>query len=178
MKRFKAYAFFIITPVIALAILGALAKTKNCKIETEQRIVRGNSLSPFIQPGQEVKILFGYYSCHKVEKEDIVAYRYKGDYVPLVKIVKGLPGDRFRLKKFSNNKWHILINGKIVRNSQGQFYIFTGERYRMLSLYEKDYQGIIPENTYLLLGNLINGSLDSSRFGLIDKSDILGKVEL
>jgi len=27
------------------------------------------------------------------------------------------------------------------------------------------------------LGNLISGSVDSTQFGLIDKSDILGKVD-
>jgi type IV secretory pathway protease TraF len=47
----------------------------------------------------------------------------------------------------------------------------------MLSLYEDDCSEGIPQNTYLILGNLTSGSLDSSRFGLIDKSDILGKVE-
>jgi type IV secretory pathway protease TraF len=48
----------------------------------------------------------------------------------------------------------------------------------MLSLYEKDYKGVIPENAYLLLGNLIFGSLDSTHFGLIDKSGIVAKVEI
>jgi len=48
----------------------------------------------------------------------------------------------------------------------------------MLSLYEKDYHGVIPENTYLLLGEVTSGSLDSTRFGLIDKSSVLGKIEM
>jgi type IV secretory pathway protease TraF len=47
----------------------------------------------------------------------------------------------------------------------------------MLSLYEKDYKGIIPQNTYLILGDQPSGSVDSSVFGLVDKSDILGKAE-
>ena len=47
----------------------------------------------------------------------------------------------------------------------------------MLSLYERDYQGKIPEDAYLVLGDNINGSLDSRNFGLIGKQDILGKVE-
>ena len=46
----------------------------------------------------------------------------------------------------------------------------------MLSLYENDYKGMIPSKAYLILGNLSGGSLDASRFGLIDRSDILGKV--
>jgi len=39
-------------------------------------------------------------------------------------------------------------------------------------------KGIIPENSYLILGNLVSGSIDSTTFGLIDKGDILGKAEL
>jgi type IV secretory pathway protease TraF len=50
--------------------------------------------------------------------------------------------------------------------------------YRVLSLYEKDYKGIIPEDAYLILGNLPQGSLDSSHFGLVGKKDILGKVRV
>jgi type IV secretory pathway protease TraF len=48
----------------------------------------------------------------------------------------------------------------------------------MLSLYEKDYKGVIPKNAYLLLGNRISGSVDSTTFGLVEKSDIIAKVEL
>jgi type IV secretory pathway protease TraF len=48
----------------------------------------------------------------------------------------------------------------------------------MLSLYERDYKGIIPENAYLLLGNNISNSIDSTVFGLVDKSGIIAKVEI
>jgi len=47
----------------------------------------------------------------------------------------------------------------------------------MLKLYEDDYHGIIPPNTYLLLGDQVNGSIDAGAFGLVDKSDIIGKAE-
>jgi len=48
----------------------------------------------------------------------------------------------------------------------------------MLSLYERDYKGVIPENAYLLLGNRASGSVDSTTFGLVDKSGIVAKVEI
>jgi type IV secretory pathway protease TraF len=35
---------------------------------------------------------------------------------------------------------------------------------------------VIPSNTYLLLGDQANGSVDASVFGLVDKSDIIGKA--
>jgi type IV secretory pathway protease TraF len=65
-----------------------------------------------------------------------------------------------------------------LKNSQNQPYILDERGYRVLSLYEKDYKGIIPEDAYLILGNLPQGSLDSSHFGLVGKKDILGKVRV
>jgi len=139
--------------------------------------VRGNSLSPLIKDGEMIKVFLGYYNCHEIQRNDVVLYSYAGDKNPLIKIVKSIPNDKFQLQK-STNGWHILINGEILKNSENKPYLLNEKGYKMLSLYERDYQGIIPKNTYLILGNLVSGTLDSTYFGLIDKSDILGKVEL
>ena len=136
----------------------------------------GNSLSPVINSGDTVKILFGYYDCHQVERGDIVAHHYVGNENPIIKIVKGLPRDSYELKEAGLGEWHILINGQILENSEDKPYLVSGNRYKMLSLYEDDYKNGIPQNTYLILGNLVEGSLDATRFGFVDKSDILGKV--
>ncbi|MBU1991574.1 S26 family signal peptidase, partial [Patescibacteria group bacterium] len=77
-----------------------------------------------------------------------------------------------------NNYYNLFINGKIVTNSQKFPYVFDEKQYKMLSLYEKDYKGVIPQNTYLLLGDQVNGTTDSTVFGLVDRSDILGKAEI
>ncbi|MBI5306556.1 signal peptidase I [Candidatus Wolfebacteria bacterium] len=151
---------------------------KDCVNKIEDRLVRGNSLSGLIEPGASVKILFGFYDCHEIKAGDIIAYNYSGNPEPLIKIVRAVPGDKFQLKRSSDDQnINILINGEIIKNSQNQPYLLDTKGYKMLSLYEKDYKGIIPKDTYLILGNLANGSLDSAHFGLIDKSDILGKVE-
>jgi signal peptidase I len=156
------------------------AKSENisfydCPTKTEERIVRGNSLSGLIEPGQTIEILLGYYDCNIVKRGDIVVYNYAGDINPIIKVVKAISGDSFQMKK-AGVGWNILINNEIVKNSQNQPYIIDESGYKMLSLYINDYKGVIPENAYLILGNLTGGSLDSTRFGLIDKSDILGKV--
>ena len=148
-----------------------------CQIKEEEKIVRGNSLTPIIEQGTTVKILFGYYDCNEIKRGDIVAYRYAGNPDPIIKIVKGLPGDKFELRESDEMNWNILINGQVLKNSKNEPYLISGNRYKMLSLYEKDYNGIVPDDTYLILGNLVSGSMDSTRFGLIDKSDILGKIE-
>lgn len=147
---------------------------QNCQIQTEELIVKGTSLSPIIEPDDTIKVFLGYYHCHEVERDDIVAYDYAGNNNPIIKIVKGIPGDKFELKN-NGSGWNILINGKILKNSEGQPYIISGSGYKMLSLYANDYP-IIPKDAYLILSNLITGGLDSTHFGLVNKIDIFGKV--
>jgi len=151
----------------------------NCVEKTEEKIVIGESLAGLIESGSTVRILYGYYDCHEIEREDIIIHNHPGNPNPIIKIAKGLPGDTIHLGKSNNaSGWNILINNEIIKNSYGQPYVLDETRHKMISLYEKDYKGIIPENAYLILGNVAGGSLDSSRFGLVDRRDVLGKAEL
>jgi len=145
-------------------------------VKTEERIVRGNSLNPLLEPGDTIRVIFGYYDCYPVAREDIVLFDYAGNQNPVIKIVKGISGDKFELR-VREGGWNIIVNNQIVKNSEGKPYLISGNAYQMLALYEKDYKGAIPEDAYLLLGDQVSGSIDSTRFGLVDKSDILGKVE-
>ena len=151
-------------------------ENQTCVINVEEKTVHGTSLSGLIEPGSTVKILFGYYNCNEIRRGDIVVYNYSGNPNPIIKIVKGIPGDLFHLQK-TESGYNILINGEIVKNSQSEPYLLGESGYRMLSLYENDYKDVIPANAYLLLGNIASGSLDSTHFGLIGKDDITGKVE-
>lgn len=156
---------------------GRTSEIQDCFVETKEMIVQGNSLEPLVMSGQTVKALFGYYSCHEIKREDVVLFDYAGSKNPVIKIVKGISGDKFELKQ-SGSGWNIFINDKLAKNSESKPYLITGNAYKMLSLYEKDYKGIIPENAYLLLGDRVSGSIDSTTFGLIDKSGIVAKVEI
>lgn len=154
---------------------GNVIMKSDCVTAVVEKTVRGDSLSGFIENEEIVKILFGYYDCNEVGREDVIAYDFAGRDVPIIKIVKGIPGDEFHLKETSDG-WNILINGEVVKNSQNQTYVLNENGYNMLSLYENSYDGVMPENTYIIMGNLVSGTVDSSRFGLIHKTDILGKV--
>ncbi len=150
---------------------------QQCEINIEKRIVRGSSLEPLIKNGQEIKILLNYYQCNQIKRNDIVLYSYAGNSAPLIKIVKGIPGDSFRIIETGKGGWYILINGEILRNFENKPYLISDRRkFNLLRIYEKSYQGKIPEGAYLLLGNLIYGSLDSTQFGFVEKKDIIGKV--
>ncbi len=151
--------------------------TEDCPIVVEKRMVRGNSLAPIVKNGETITALFGYYECNEVKRNDMVLYSYAGNENPLMKIIRGVSGDSFRLEETGRGTWHILINDEILKNSEGAPYLISGKKYEMLALYERSYGGKIPQSAFLLLGNVPSGTIDSTQFGLIGKTDILGKAE-
>jgi signal peptidase I len=147
----------------------------NCQIRKISEIVRGNSMSGILENGQEITVLEGYYKCHEVQRNDIVVYNYAGGNNHLVKIVKAIPKDSWYLK-MTDSGYEIIVNQKPLKTSSGEVYKIPPSNVSMLKLYTNNYP-TIPENTYLLMGNLPYGTLDSTRFGLVNKADIIGKVE-
>jgi len=144
-------------------------------------VVRGNSMSPMFLDGQKIKIFQDYYNNHSIKKRgDVVLVKYSRNNNLLLKIIKGIPNDSFSLLETGreDNKWNILINGEIVKNSIGYEYVIGGHKYKMLKSYVDDYKGKIPKNAYLVLGDNLDSSIDSTVFGLIDFSNIITKVDL
>jgi signal peptidase I len=154
---------------------GGAAGEPNCATTEERMTIVGDSLAGIVQSGDSVKVLKNYYACNDPKRGDIIVYGYAGGTQPLVKVVKAIPGDRWELKK-SGSGWNILVNGSPAKTSNGTPYLVGDQPYRLLSLYLKDYGGVIPGDTYLILGNEPGGSLDSTRFGLVGRSDFVGKV--
>jgi len=101
-------------------------------------------------------------------------YAYAGNADPLVKIVRGVPQDKWALQE-TENGFLIVINQEPLKNSEGVFYQIPPSRIAMLALYAKTYP-TIPPDTYLLLGNDPSGTLDATRFGLISKESIVGII--
>ena len=153
-----------------------LQKNVTCSVTTYESTIDGVSLEPLLKDGSTVRALKDYYSCHAIQKEDMVIFRIGDD--ALIKIVKGLPGERFLLQKDEVGLWNIIINGEKVKNSEGVPYALNGDHYPILHRSETVYNNIIPEGAYLLLGDRPEGTEDSSIFGFVGKSNIIGKVEI
>ena len=134
--------------------------------------VEGTSMEGIVSNGDNVMVAKGYYVCNEICRKDIVIYHYAGMKIPLIKIVCGVPGDSLKTEGS-----HVLINGKPVLLSYGSPYIADNGALKIIKLYEQSYQGIIPKDAFLILGNK-TGTTDSGRFGLAGKQDILGKVFL
>jgi signal peptidase I len=190
MEKFaKRFLFFVGIGAISIVVaeLGFFAYLKlnenrkfnlTCVSARTDEIVRGQSLSGVIEEGQTVKLLKNFYNCNPVQRGDIVAYNYSGRPEPIIKIIKGLPGDKFNLQKNEGGGYNILINGQVSSTSLNQPYQLSEGRQKMLELYIHDYNGVIPPDTYLIFGNIATGSLDSTRFGLVGKEGIIGKIEV
>jgi signal peptidase I len=148
-----------------------------CPIHSKQEVVHGNSLSGIVEDGDKVVILFGYYGCRVPVRGDVAAVNYAGNKYPLIKVIKGVPGDVFALEPGAGGQM-LLINHQPARTTQGVPYVFSEQKARVFSLYIRDHQGVIPDNAYLVLGNLPDGTVDSSQFGLIDRASLLGRVQL
>ena len=185
MNKKLIWAITIIIAVLVLLgfrFIGRISKDSSnqnqgkCQVTKEEVTVRGNSLSPFIKNGQTVEALKGYYKCYPVKRNDVVLFHYSGDKNPLIKMVKAVPGDQWSLRQ-GKDGYNIIVNNHPLANTEGKLYQIIGNRVKMLQLYTNDYP-VIPKDTYLLLGNEPEGSLDSTRFGLIDKSDIVAKVNI
>jgi len=147
----------------------------SCIYRVSEKLVRGNSLEGVIANGSTVVMLYGFYSCNKIERNDVVAYDYKGSKIPLIKMVKAMPGDTFELALNKSGLHNIVVNGDTLREANGMKYELRQGEYRMLNMYEREYKNLMPANTFLILGSH-SGTTDSGRFGLIDKRDIIGKI--
>lgn len=132
-------------------------------------------MHPIIKNRQKVTILFDFYQCNPISRGDIVLLEAGGRVY--VKSVRALPGDRFHLERGSSG-YFLYVNGHRAVTSLGAPYTLSEAKARMLLLYEHDYKGVIPKDAYLVLGNLPEGSIDATQYGLIGKENIKGRVIL
>ena len=143
-------------------------------VREKEFVVRGNSMIPLFKPGDEITALMNYSKCNALKKGNTVLFTYSGNEAPVIKTIKAVVGDSFKLKQ-NGSYWTIQVNNKTLTNSEGEKYRLTGKKQKMLSLYAKDYP-IIPNDTLLLLGENPSGTKDSTAFGLVSEKNIIGKV--
>jgi len=161
---------------IMLCFASAAAMTANAMQANacEQRSIRieGHSLAPRIAHGATVEVEIGVDCLFTPKRGEVVLFASGALDIPIAKEVVGLPNDRWGI----SDAGAVVVNGKRATNGQGKPYRLNAARMRMLKLYEKEYDGVMPPNTYLLMGEPTTGSLDSSRLGLIHRQDIIGRV--
>jgi len=154
--------------LVLLAWLGTA--TAGCAAVVEQREVRGESLKGLVEAGTTLQIETAR-GCIEPRRGDLVTWRPAKRDTPVVKVVRAVPGDTLALLE-EEGIFYIHVNDERLTTSTGEPYALKPNRARMLQLYE----GELRADTFLLLGNIAGGTYDSTRLGLIHKSDIEGRV--
>jgi len=185
-KNFKIAGLLLVLALAITAVIALLPRSDvpvapplpACETEHEAFAIRGDSLAPQFADGQEVRLFVRYYECHPLAAGDVVAYRWAGNKeTPIAKVVKAVAGDSWRMALIEEaGVYQIAVNGEWLKNSAGELYQIPEQNAKMLRLYADAYPEI-PEGACLILGNKIEGSTDSVKFGLASQKNIIGKIE-
>ena len=137
--------------------------------------VSGNSMEPSLSSGSVVILSHLRYKYASIERNEIVVLKKKnndGIKESYIKRIIGLPGEEIHYLD-----GYLYIDGK---KNKEQFLPDNVETSNFMFVdicNETDCpDGKIPENKYLVLGDNRKNSTDSRTFGLVDKSEIEGKV--
>ncbi len=118
--------------------------------------VNGDSMNPTLED-RDIMILDEIsYRFSNIKRFDIVVVKKNGEF--LIKRVIGLPGDEIR---YEDNT--LYINDKLIKEK------FNHED-------TKDFDTIVPDDKYFVMGDNRNNSVDSRMIGPISKKEILGKT--
>jgi signal peptidase I len=132
--------------------------------------IKGGSMAPILMPYKEYQFDEEY---SHLKHDDIVLIDFLGN---LTKFVKGIPGDKLSFSKVSYSFWNILINDTVVKTSKGIPYMISNNRKEFLEGYIENTDDKIAENCYFVLGNMVNGSQDSVRYGMFSNENIIAKL--
>ena len=155
----------------------AMSQGSSCSTTHARKMIRGTSMAELLQPEEAVDAELGYYVCHPVQRGDIVLVQRPGRTDPIIKLVLVLPGDHFALRR-DGGSYLLDVNGTPLTTPRGTPYRFAGKRHDMLALYEDSMHGVVPAHTFFVFGTQPQGTLDSTQFGPVTESDLIGRVTM
>ena len=136
-------------------------------------LVKGSSMEPNFNHGDFVFVNKLSTSIGSPDYGDVVICKLDegSGYENIIKRVIGLPGDEIEIVE-NGDVYDLYVNGEYIEED------FLGEP--MMTCGNIEYPFEVPENSYFVMGDNRNESLDSRResVGAIHKSDLMGKVVL
>ena len=139
-------------------------------------LVKGSSMEPNFNHGDLVFINKLSTSVGSPDYGDVVICKLEegSGYENIIKRVIGLPGDEIDIVENEDDEdvYDLYVNGEYIKED------FLGEP--MMTDGNIEYPFEVPENSYFVMGDNRNESLDSRResVGAIHKDDLMGKVVL
>jgi signal peptidase I len=156
------YPAWIIGGVVCLS---ALVEVRGAIFGYETFRIPSIAMAPTLEPGDYIMVDTWRYRRRDPSVGDVVVFR-NDTGTAFVKRVVGTPGDQLEIK-----------DGVVYRNGQP-----LAEPYVNSPLEDRPYGRDIPrldlgESEYYVLGDFRDQSIDSRRYGAIQRQQILGRVE-
>ncbi len=165
---------FAITAMISLYFINPYnIKSNNIRpriIGMDIYRIPSKSMQPLLNPGDVIVISNKAYLETAINRNEIIVFNRKpnektGKVIPFIKRVVALPGDLLKI-----HKGFTYVNGKQISES----YIKSANKIKQYSLNMTEIQ--IPKDKLFVLGDNRDNSNDSRMFGVISKSDVVGKA--
>lgn len=164
-----------LTTLLLPAVLVATTATAQPACITKPYHIQGTSLAPTIPNGATLMALTGN-GCplnSHLTHGALVLFRNGAATQPIAKFVRGIEGDTLTLTPTKNGLLQPRLNGHILTTTSGQPYAWQPRHANMVTLALTP-SGTIPAGALLVLGEDPTGTLDSTHYGLIARTDIEG----
>ena len=162
---FRDFSIYLITFLVLIVVLVFIVSFQP---------IAGNSMYPNLEEGDVVLVSKFSYHIFDIKRNDVVTLKVDGK--SYVKRVIGLPGEDI---KYLKNVLYINDN-PFIESFLSKGTVTSGFTLDDVCKENECPDGKIPSDKYLVLGDNREESLDSrtKSFGLVDKSEITGKVFL
>lgn len=148
----------------------------DCVQSTQLHSMRQPDMGKLLEKTRQFKILVGYFDCNPPQRGDLVAFQSGEAELPLVRVVRGIPGDRVELSATEGDHWEIVVNGDPAVEAGAQVRWSPPTTPPPLSEKLASQEGILGEDEYLLLAVTRLGESDSVVLGPASKAQIIGMV--
>jgi signal peptidase I len=156
----------LVTEAKVTSVQNAARLNRQGECLQEQVIALGRSMTPYLFNGEALAGTFG--NCVSLDRGSMVIYDNGRDQFA-IKWLLGLPGDEVGLAE----NGQITINGEKLFSIEEEPYILGGRRSQGI----RRVLGQIPDDHYLVLGNLKATTLDSSVHGYVRGDAIRGTAK-
>lgn len=135
-------------------------------------------MNGLLQGGQRVTVYTHYYECNKVERDQYVFFNIAEGLEPVVRVIRGIPGDKYALTEIPGRQgeWSIEINGKPVLADDGSPYFIRSNTIPPLRTYQISRSDKLGKDEHIILSKNPPGLSDSSNLGLVSKSSFIGRA--